>query len=132
MKILHYPIIHYLSLRAFYEIYLNPIFWNKMTLICDEIVHMWFWFIPRFRRGNESVRSRFIDQYVYIKGNSFFFLPFSWLVGSTWILITSMEVFAQSNNRQSRHKSSVQGITLVQNFLLVQRNFKGVDVTQKN
>lgn len=26
----------------------------------------------RFRRGNESARNRFIDQYAYIKGNFFF------------------------------------------------------------
>ncbi|VCW97579.1 unnamed protein product, partial [Gulo gulo] len=25
--------------------------------------------VLRFRRGNESIRSRFIDQYAYIKGN---------------------------------------------------------------
>ena len=29
-------------------------------------------FLLRFRRGNESVRNRFIDQYAYIKGNFFF------------------------------------------------------------
>lgn len=68
--------------------------WNVHDLWRNN-KHM-FLFISRFRRGNESIRSRFIDQYVHIKGN--YFSSFSWWVGSKWILITNPEIFAQSNN----------------------------------
>jgi len=99
-----------------------------MSMIYDEIINICYWFIPRFRRGNESIRSRFIDQYVYIKGN--YFPSFSWWLESKWILITNLKVFTQSNNLWSRPESSVLDIALVQDFLS-SKEIKNVDVTHK-
>lgn len=82
----------------------------------------------RCRRGNESVRNRFIDRCVHIKGKLFFLNQGLKNIGT---LIINMVSFSYSDSFQKRLRSSWGGISFFGKLFLKFKGVKGVDVTGK-